>query len=257
LRLHRLLSANFFLEETVQLQRLPPGSFNALSLKPHSFGVLRIFSTKLWSGLGTSILPEATSQEESMKIVLLLLLIFIHSAIPGSVNAVTDIELKSFECNGCHGPNGVSSGENIPSIAGLEKRYFMRIMMEFKKGERSATIMDRIAKGYRASDIRKIAEYFSTLEWVNSEHAEDQQLVQAGKKIHDELCEECHSENGQHQDHEIPRISGQVRGYLYMQMLDYYQGNEVLPQPEKMKERIITLKQHELEALSHFYASGK
>lgn len=192
-----------------------------------------------------------------MKKTLILLLMFIYAAIPGAVNAVTDAELKSLGCNGCHGPNGVSSGQSIPSIAGLEKRYFMRIMLEFKRGERGATIMDRIAKGYGASDIRKIAEYFSALEWVNTEPGEDHQMMQTGKKIHDELCEECHSENGQHQDHEIPRISGQARGYLFMQMRDYYLGSEVLPQPEKMKERIMTLEQQELEALSHFYAGGK
>lgn len=184
------------------------------------------------------------------------LYMLIFFVIPSTVVAVTDVELKSLGCNGCHGYNGVSSGESIPSISGLEKRYFMRSMLEFKKGERSATVMDRIAKGYTVSDIRKIAEYFSALEWVNTETDQDVQMVQTGKSIHDELCEECHSENGRHQDHEIPRISGQVRNYLYMQMLAYYLGIELLPQPEKMKERIMTLEQDELEALSHFYASG-
>ncbi|MFK7845487.1 MAG: cytochrome c [Rhodothermales bacterium] len=182
-----------------------------------------------------------------------------YLSIPHIANAVavTDVELIAFECNGCHGTNGVSIGESIPSIAGLEKRFFMRIMMEFKKNERSSTIMDRIAKGYKASVIRRIAGYYSDLEWVNASIAPDSEKVRLGKEIHDELCEECHSENGQHQDHEIPRISGQVRNYLYMQMLTYYLGKENMPQPEKMEERIKKLEIEELDALSHYYASGQ
>lgn len=194
-----------------------------------------------------------------MNISLKRLSLIICLSIPHIGNAVTvsDVELIAFECNGCHGTNGVSRGESIPSIAGLEKRFFMRIMMEFKKNERSSTIMDRIAKGYKASVIRKIAGYYSDLEWVNTNIAPDGEKVRIGKKIHDEYCEECHSENGQHQDHEIPRISGQVRNYLYMQMLTYYLGKENMPQPEKMEERIKKLEIEELVALSHYYASGQ
>ncbi len=176
--------------------------------------------------------------------------------LPHITNAVTDAEMLSLSCNACHGSNGVSAGSSIPSIAGLEPRYFMRTMLNFKKGERVATIMDRIALGYKVSDLRKMSKYFSSLEWGNTLAKLDGEKVRRGNQIHDELCEECHSENGKFQDHEVPRISGQVVNYLYMQMLDYSTEKEVMPQPDKMKEQLETLNDEDLKALSHFYASG-
>jgi sulfide dehydrogenase cytochrome subunit len=170
--------------------------------------------------------------------------------------AADDAEVLSLSCNGCHGPEGVSAGVSIPSIAGLEFRYFLMTMKKFREGERASTIMERIAKGYRVSELRKISKYYAALKWGNTRAGIDAEKVLKGKVIHDELCEECHEKNGRHQDKDIPRISGQSPHYLYIQMLDYHAGLPTMPQPEKMQERIESLKLEELEALSHFYGSG-
>lgn len=170
--------------------------------------------------------------------------------------AAADAEVLSLNCNGCHGPEGVSAGISIPSIAGLNFRYFMRTMLKFRKGERASTIMDRIVRGYEISELRKISRYFAALEWGNAAAGLDGDKVRRGGKIHDELCEECHEKNGRHQDKDIPRISGQAPDYLYLQMLDYHAGMQAMPQPDKMKERLETLKVDDLEALSHFYGNG-
>ncbi len=173
-------------------------------------------------------------------------------------NVITadDAEVLSLSCNGCHGPEGVSSGPSIPSIAGLNFRYFMRTMLRFKKGERASTIMERIAKGYSVSELRKISRYFAALDWGTAKVVIVDDKVRRSEKIHDELCEECHEKNGRYQDKEIPRISGQTPNYLYLQMLDYHADVRAMPQPDKMKVRIETLKVKDLEALSHFYGSG-
>ena len=63
-------------------------------------------------------------------------------------------------CTGCHGPNGVSAGA-IPSIAGLDKAYFVTALQEFKAGTRQATIMHQHAKGYTDQEIELLAAYFS------------------------------------------------------------------------------------------------
>lgn len=63
-------------------------------------------------------------------------------------------------CTGCHGPNGVSAGA-IPSIAGLEKAYFVTAFQEFKAGTRPATVMHQHAKGYTDQEIELLATYFS------------------------------------------------------------------------------------------------
>jgi len=63
-------------------------------------------------------------------------------------------------CAGCHGYEGKSVGA-APSIAGLDAAYIESAMHAFKKGERPATIMNRIAKAYSDDDIKAMASYFA------------------------------------------------------------------------------------------------
>ncbi len=65
-------------------------------------------------------------------------------------------------CAGCHGMNGESAGP-IPSINHLSADALVAAMKAFKSGERPATVMDRIAKGYTDEEIQRIADYFHAL----------------------------------------------------------------------------------------------
>lgn len=65
-------------------------------------------------------------------------------------------------CAGCHGMNGVSAG-SIPPINHLGSDALVAAMKAFKSGERPATVMDRIAKGYTDEEIQRIADYFQSL----------------------------------------------------------------------------------------------
>lgn len=46
-------------------------------------------------------------------------------------------------------------------LAGLEHDYFVLQMQAFRSGERSATVMQRHAKGLTAEEIEQLATYFS------------------------------------------------------------------------------------------------
>jgi len=63
-------------------------------------------------------------------------------------------------CSTCHGPNGQSPGA-MPSLAGLEPKYIMTRLKEFRSGEVPATLMNRIAKGYSDAEIEALGQYFT------------------------------------------------------------------------------------------------
>ena len=63
-------------------------------------------------------------------------------------------------CAGCHGPNGVSPGDTIPSINNLEKSYFIQAFKEYKNGTRDHYIMKIIANGYSDQEIEILADYY-------------------------------------------------------------------------------------------------
>jgi len=68
-------------------------------------------------------------------------------------------------CTGCHGTEGRSNGA-IPSIAGIEKQKFVRLMMAFRDGSKAATVMHQHARGLNDDQIDKLGDYFSSREPV-------------------------------------------------------------------------------------------
>ena len=64
-------------------------------------------------------------------------------------------------CAACHGPDGRSQGA-IPAFNTLAKDSIVATLRAFRSGERSGTIMNRIAKGLEDTDIEAIAAYVTT-----------------------------------------------------------------------------------------------
>jgi sulfide dehydrogenase cytochrome subunit len=181
-------------------------------------------------------------------------LVLLHSPLV-SFAGERSAETLSLPCNGCHGTEGVSLGNNIPSIAGMNAEYMSEAMMQFKEGRRSATIMNRISKGYKGYELRKIARYFSRKDWRTVPTTPVRGLVERGRKLHQKHCAECHEDMGRYQDKDVPRIAGQRPGYLQTQLTLYYRGKEKLPQPTEMADRLAEIAEEDLPALSAFYGA--
>jgi len=88
---------------------------------------------------------------------------FVGLALSGFAGAA-DIHTKSIAstCMSCHGPGGKSLGA-VPSLAGLDKDYFVKSMKEFKAGTRAASIMKRHANGYTDAEFEAMGAYFAGL----------------------------------------------------------------------------------------------
>jgi cytochrome c553 len=63
-------------------------------------------------------------------------------------------------CANCHGTNGKSVG-GMEALAGLPKDKIASAMKAFQRGEKPATIMHQLAKGYTDAQIDAIAGYLS------------------------------------------------------------------------------------------------
>lgn len=75
---------------------------------------------------------------------------------------ITRASLLTQPCFSCHGTNGNSTGTPIPSLAGQTEAALSASLLAFKKGERPATLMTRIAKAYSDEDLQLIANYLAT-----------------------------------------------------------------------------------------------
>ena len=65
-------------------------------------------------------------------------------------------------CAACHGTNGQPTrGSLVGGLAGRSKDDLVSIMAQYKSGQRPATVMHQIAKGYTEAEIAAMADFFS------------------------------------------------------------------------------------------------
>ena len=168
-------------------------------------------------------------------------------------------EMLAYTCAGCHGPNGVSTGPAIPSLAGISTEYFNEAMEEYAEGTRPSTIMTRVAKGYSKEESALMAEYFAKQKFKSAEQEYDDQLAAKGQKLHDKYCEKCHAEGGSSAEDDAGILAGQWIPYLEYTMTDFMSGKREMP--KKMKKKVNNMQKKEgdaaLTALFNYYSKAK
>ncbi|MEY2631736.1 MAG: hypothetical protein RIR00_390 [Pseudomonadota bacterium] len=65
-------------------------------------------------------------------------------------------------CANCHGTNGKAvPGSGLDALAGVEKTRLLQKLADFKSGDKPASIMNQIAKGYTDEQLDLVATYFA------------------------------------------------------------------------------------------------
>jgi cytochrome c553 len=65
-------------------------------------------------------------------------------------------------CANCHGTNGNAvKGGGLDSLAGIPKDKTLQKLADFKSGDKPASIMHQITKGYTEEQLDLIATYFA------------------------------------------------------------------------------------------------
>src|SRR5258708_32563417 len=70
---------------------------------------------------------------------------------------------KAEICAGCHGDNGISQMENIPSLAGQLDQFIQWQLVFFRAGSRKNEQMQPIVEQLNNEDIRDLGAYFASL----------------------------------------------------------------------------------------------
>ena len=65
-------------------------------------------------------------------------------------------------CSHCHGIDGHAvEGESFARLAGRPADELLAQLMAFRSGQRPATVMQQIAKGYTPEQLESLARYFA------------------------------------------------------------------------------------------------
>jgi len=67
----------------------------------------------------------------------------------------------SSACAICHGTDGRAATKDVAPLAGLAATHIASQMRAFRDGQRPATVMHQIAKGYNDQQIDALAAWFA------------------------------------------------------------------------------------------------
>ena len=132
-------------------------------------------------------------------------------------------------------------------------------MKDFKTGNRTATIMDRIAIGYTDDEINVLSQHFSVQIPARASQAIDTSVVEKGKLLSTRYCAACHINDGTVDDGGPGILAGQWLPYLRYRIEDFQAGVEHVP--KKMQVGIESILHDEgavgINSVLQFYASQK
>ena len=92
-------------------------------------------------------------------------LLFINFLI-ASISSFSFSNNIALPCYGCH-VSKVIPNSSIPSIIGLDKKYFISAFNEYKNKVRDNYLMHIISKGYTDEQVKLLADYFSKKNNIN------------------------------------------------------------------------------------------
>ena len=82
------------------------------------------------------------------------------ASIARAVAASPESPVGAASCSGCHPAKpGVESA--VPRLTGRNPEGIVAQMRAFRSGQRAATVMDRIAKGYSDAEVEAIAAWYA------------------------------------------------------------------------------------------------
>ena len=138
---------------------------------------------------------------------------------------------KAEACIGCHGENGISQMENIPSLAGQPDQFIQWQLVYFRAGARKNEQMQPIVEQLTNPDLSKKGAQAAV-----------------GRR-----CASCHTDTYAGTK-AVARVAGQREEYLLKALHDYKSGVRSGGGQAAMADVAYPLSAEEIEALAHYLA---
>jgi cytochrome c553 len=175
----------------------------------------------------------------------------IAPAIAADAAAVKE---KADLCVGCHGENGISQIENIPSLAGQQDQFIQWQLVFFRAGSRKNEQMQPVVEQLTNNDIRNLGAYFAALTPAKAAPDDNPELSKLGaQSAAGRRCASCHADNYAGTK-AVARLAGQREEYLVKALHDYKAGTRSGGAGAAMADVAYPLHEEEITALAHYLA---
>jgi cytochrome c553 len=161
------------------------------------------------------------------------------------------------QCSMCHGAQGMSEA-NAPNLAGQYPEVVIKQLHDYKRGDRSSSIMQALARNLSDRDVDDIAAYYDSLPKARSAAARYDEpgapaLVRVGDPMRNIApCIACHGGT----DHKLgtPWLEGMPKEYLLVQLRSFHAGTRHNDSHAQMRNMARQLSASEIEQVADFYA---
>ena len=167
---------------------------------------------------------------------------------------VTAGKAKAEICAGCHGENGVSQTESVPSLAGQPDMFTQWQLVFFRAGARKNELMQPIAADISNDDVRNLGAYFAELAPPKAAPDDNPDLSKKGAQAAvGRRCASCHTDSFAGTKG-VARLAGQREEYLLKALHDYKSGARSGGSMAAMADVAYPLSEEEISALAHYLA---
>ncbi|MGH7307685.1 MAG: c-type cytochrome [Candidatus Rokuibacteriota bacterium] len=194
-----------------------------------------------------------------MRIFLGLLLIVAAAGVAQAGPLDVPGAAKTLNCTACHGPQGQSTTDVMPILAGMSAGYFKKAIEDYAAGRRVSPEMEPYAKQVIGLGVDEIAGYFAAQKRTPTPVKVDAAAAERGRAAAAQ-CAVCHGPRGEGDPAKlVPDLRGQPPGYLRSQLLLFKQdrrspGDEQL---KAVKALLRTIPDATLADLAAHYASQR
>ena len=157
-------------------------------------------------------------------------------------------------CGACHGEDGNSKIEKIPSLAGQPAFFVFNQLFLMREGVRKVEAMAPIVKDLKDEDLKALSEHYAKLPAKRSDEPLDPARVKRGEEIAAQRrCGSCHRANLEGVD-QIPRLAKQRVDYSIIALKEFRDTTRA-GGDTAMSANLVGATDHDLVALAHYAAS--
>jgi len=161
---------------------------------------------------------------------------------------------KAELCIGCHGENGISQLENIPSLAAQPDLFIQWQLVFFRAGSRKNEQMQPVVEQLNNEDIRNLGAYYAQLAPPKAPADENPDMSKKGAQAAvGRRCASCHTDSYAGTK-AVARVAGQRQEYLVKALRDYKTSVRAGGGMAAMADVAYHLSEEEIEALAHYLA---
>jgi cytochrome c553 len=171
--------------------------------------------------------------------------------------AAQTVQARLPVCLACHGQNGQSENQGVPSLGAQQAFYVTVQLLMFRERMRVVDPMNEMAKGLSDDDLRGFADAIAKLPAPKPAEGpvDAARIERARGLVEQNHCNVCHTPSFAGQEN-VPRIADQREDYL-LKALRGYKDNSRRGYDAAMADVIATITDEQMLDLAYYLARVK